>query len=662
MLDLALVTPLQEIDDALAGKEAASLIWEDDPASRQIADPRTPAFAQTAIDTLSHALSHAPGAMKRAFRTAAKSAAGLNVEPLQGLVEVIQNADDLDATEVRFASRDGDGGRHLLIVHDGKPVTCQHILAMVIPYFTTKEEETDQRGRFGIGLKTLGRIAAWMSIHSEPYHFSSDQVSLTRISAEPAIPDFYEPARDTMIVLRLKPNFDEATLKTWFDGWDDDGLIFLSTVHRFLWHGIGEGTLAGKSVTRGPWHTVEVVDAAEGTEEISAREVRSSDKTWSVYRARVRVKEGLHPANKARSETTQISLAALTGASTRGHLHIGFRTRVPVTTPISIDAQFDPSTAREGLVHDEWNTWLIERTGSVIADVARCMLTNAPRLAWQVVPVATEAIGNEEDAWLRGTFDAAFENCRATLATKGLVQVRGEYVPLSGIAYEAPQLTDLLTPQDVERLKPGARALPLTHRDPSGRWRDVLSGLRVAHEIGTALLLNGFHAALFTDKPPSWWVEAGAILTQSDAGEELFGVPLWLTVQSRAVACQKVSKSARRLVFGGEPSAFAERWDLLDRLHVGYGNSDRGKAAIGWLAQHAAFTAAPDAAEELEAFAERFAKEPVEIDDQGLREIRDRFDRLPDHAAEGLGRRVGAALRLDGLGKLCKSHRPVGMI
>lgn len=233
---------------------------------------------------------------------------------------MIQNADDLDATEVRFALRDGDEGRQLLIVHDGKPVTCQHVLAMVIPYFTTKEEEADQRGRFGIGLKTLGRLAPWMSIHSEPYHFRSDQVSMARMAAEPAIPHFYEPGRDTMIVLRLKPNFDETTLKTWFNAWDDDGLIFLSTVLRFLWHGIGEGPLGRKSVTPGPWQTMDVTDAAEGTEEISAREVRSGDKIWSVYRARVRVKEGLHPANKARSETTQISIAALTGATARGHL------------------------------------------------------------------------------------------------------------------------------------------------------------------------------------------------------------------------------------------------------------------------------------------------------------------------------------------------------
>lgn len=197
----------------------------------------------------------------------------------------------------------------------------------------------------------------------------------------------------------------------------------------------------------------------------------------------------------------------------------------------------------------------------------------------------------------------------------------------------------------------------MTHRDLSGRWRNVLSGLGVAHKISTTELLGGFGAALFADKPASWWVEAAAILTRYHASEELFGVPFWLTVQGRAVACQKVSEAARRLVFGGEPSPFAKRWNLLDHLHPAYGNYwGDGPTTIKWLSQHAAFTAAPSAAEELEAFAERFAKDPVEIDDQGLREIRDRFDYLLDRAAEGLGRRVGAALLLDGI--IYKANKP----
>jgi hypothetical protein len=62
------------------------------------------------------------------MRGAAAAAEDLNVEPFQGLTEVIQNADDLRAWEARFAFRDTDASRELLIVHNGQPVACQHVL------------------------------------------------------------------------------------------------------------------------------------------------------------------------------------------------------------------------------------------------------------------------------------------------------------------------------------------------------------------------------------------------------------------------------------------------------------------------------------------------------------------------------------------------------
>ena len=69
---------------------------------------------------------------------------------------------------------------------------------------------------------------------------------------------------------------------------------------------------------------------------------------------------------------------------------------------------------------------------------------------------------------------------------------------------------------------------------------------------------------------------------------------------------------------------------------------------MGWLSKHAAFKSHIDASVELGAFAERFAAEPIEIDDWDLRNLRDRFDELSDRNAEELGRKVGAALLLDG--------------
>jgi hypothetical protein len=274
--------------DRERGVEAAHLIWQDDAGIDAIVDPRTPAFANAVLDTMAGALATAPGAMKRAIRTAARSAERLNVEPFQGLIEVIQNADDLRAGEVRFALRDVEGHRQLLIVHDGKPVTCHHVLGMIIPYFTTKEHDPDQRGRFGIGLKTLARVASSMSIHSHPYHFSGNQETLHRSAEEGPIDGFYDPALDTMIVLHLKPVFDESALRAWFERWDDDGLIFLSSVRSFHWRAPGEGTVSRKSVMPGAWSVFADDGLDNGIDLIEQRDVSSEGKIWTVWKARAR--------------------------------------------------------------------------------------------------------------------------------------------------------------------------------------------------------------------------------------------------------------------------------------------------------------------------------------------------------------------------------------
>src|ERR1700722_8569990 len=162
-----LPSPIAAESDADMGALAARMIWDDQPGVDDLIDTRTPEFANAVVTGLASALASSPGALKKMMRGAAAAAAeDLNVEPFQGLTEVIQNADDLRASDVRFAFRDTDAGRELLIVHNGQPVACQNVLGMALPFVTTKANRTDQRGRFGIGLKTLKRIADDLAIHS----------------------------------------------------------------------------------------------------------------------------------------------------------------------------------------------------------------------------------------------------------------------------------------------------------------------------------------------------------------------------------------------------------------------------------------------------------------------------------------------------------------
>jgi hypothetical protein len=632
--------------NAELGAEAARRIW-DDEADEGIHDPRTPEFACAMVKTSVSILKTSSGLIKKMIDRAAAAAGDLAVAQFQGLIEAIQNADDVGATEVRFALREGRAGRQLLIVHNGQPITCHNVLPMALPFLTTKTERTDQRGRFGIGLKTLRRIATSIAIHSAPYHFSGDQLRFDWIEAEPGLPGFYDPAADTMLALDLHERFDEVELKNWFEAWQDDGLLFLASVGRFRWCDLNGQTIAERSLVFDPWRDAGISTLHEGALALRVREVRGPQVSWTVWRATLVVPTHLHPAHKARSETTDISLAIADG-NARPSLYIGFKTLIPVTLPFSLDAQFDPSPSRETIIEDPWNNWLIDRCAEVVGDIAARLLASDPIRAWALIPLGTEQVGKDNDHWVRGRFNAALETMRGVLAQSAAVTIRSGVVALSDLAYEDEVLGGFLTPSDIKTLAPEAQALSIEVRDSQERWRSVLDLLGVSRVIGTAEFLKGFDDGLFADKAPAWWVDAGARLTAAHPAKDLFDRAFLLADNQRALACQARDKTERPIVFGATLSSFAARWNLLDRLHAAYGDSDTGTAVLAWLTANAAFTSHVDAEADLAAFAEQFAAEPRAIRDEELRELRARFDSVSDRRAEKLGPKVGAALLLEG--------------
>jgi hypothetical protein len=394
-------------DGARRGMEAARLIWDDDPEIDAIIDPRTPVFARAMINSSVTILKSSRGLIKKMIQRAAAAAEDLAVAQFQGLVEVIQNADDVRATEVRFALREAESGRQLLIVHNGDPVTCHNVLGMALPFLTTKTERRDQRGRFGIGLKTLRRIASSIAIHSAPYHFSGDQLLFDWVEPEPGLPGFYAPATDTLLVLDVNEKFEVVELKNWFEEWQDDGLLFLACVDRFRWCDLNGVIVAERRLNFDAWSDAGYNRLYDDVIALKTRRVRGPTDSWTVWRGTLKVPEDLHPAHKARSGTTDLSVAIADGG-TRPTLYIGFKTLVPISLPFSLDAHFDPSTSREAVIENRWNNWLIDRFADLVTEVACGLLRLDPKRAWSLIPLAVERVGKDEDRWLPGRFAQAF--------------------------------------------------------------------------------------------------------------------------------------------------------------------------------------------------------------------------------------------------------------
>ncbi|MEY2243267.1 sacsin N-terminal ATP-binding-like domain-containing protein [Streptomyces sp. BF23-18] len=75
--------------------------------------------------------------------------------PAAGLSEIVQNADGLGANQVRIFVRDTE----LLVAHDGRPVRLTDVMTLAMSPLTSKDDDSDATGRFGIGFMTLRRLS-----------------------------------------------------------------------------------------------------------------------------------------------------------------------------------------------------------------------------------------------------------------------------------------------------------------------------------------------------------------------------------------------------------------------------------------------------------------------------------------------------------------------
>ncbi len=642
--NMTLLTDLTDTDLQASGEKAAWDIWNKVDGVSRIVDPRLAPYAAGVMSGFAAAAASTGALLREVIDNAGASAEGLNIDVFQGIVEVLQNADDLGARDVRIALVGEIGAQQLLIVHDGAPVTCHHVLPMVLPFLTTKANDADQKGRFGIGLKTLGRVADTVSVHSAPYHFMAAGLNISTVSPALAIPGFYEPGMDTMLRLDLVADFSRADLETWFEDWHEDGLLFLRSVRRFAWRDLTTGTESAKIVAPGDWATLPVQgDALTG---LDWRRVVGMTGAWTIYRATVRTTPDIPRAHKATGESTAISFA-LAGHDHPTGIFVGFRTRVPVSAPFSIDAQFDPSTAREGLIDNAWNRWLIARCSDGLLEIAKHLLDTAPDKAWPWIATPNEIVGTSTERWPREVFAESFGKVRAALSSDGTLRIDTKIAPISKLVFEDRTMEGLLDADDLLLLRPERIALPSPPRDAARRWREVLAAIEGPSCLDVSALAEGFTASVFDEKLIDWWVEAGARLTRHLPDAELFSLPCWRSDQGTAIACAKKGSQSPPMVIHEQLSSFARRWSLMERLSDAYAGSEAGESVIKWLLTQAESTSLADAVVDLKAFAQRFANDPQEVDDEDLRSIRDRFDLLTDRAAQPLGPAVGRALKLD---------------
>ena len=112
--------------DLLLGQRAAEAIFSGGlkaPYEQRM----SAAFARAAVTRLGELIGR-KGLVKEMVERAKQGAESLNVEAFHGIVEVVQNAEDQDATEVRLGLVREGRDEVLLLVHNGTPVVFHQLV------------------------------------------------------------------------------------------------------------------------------------------------------------------------------------------------------------------------------------------------------------------------------------------------------------------------------------------------------------------------------------------------------------------------------------------------------------------------------------------------------------------------------------------------------
>lgn len=192
----------------------------------RVYEPMDIPTAQAAVRRFGQLFEDLPGSIADALDAAQDSGELLSNDRLQGIAEVIQNADDVAATKVRLSVTPTD----LWLGHNGNPVRLRHVLGFATPWLSTKGGQTETTGRFGIGLMTLRALSDTIEVHCHPYHFGLGKPTITPVDLPAPPPGLDEPGWTTLRVPLGSHGVSPSELEEWLDHWEDSALLFLRQV------------------------------------------------------------------------------------------------------------------------------------------------------------------------------------------------------------------------------------------------------------------------------------------------------------------------------------------------------------------------------------------------------------------------------------------------
>lgn len=636
--------------DEERGREAARTLWRRGLAAGQVDDPLTTEFARAALAELEELQHGTAGVLREVLEGAQMSAEQLNVVSFHGLIEVVQNADDLRAAEVRVATRKTGKDSRLLIAHNGERVQLHHVIAMTLAFVSTKRNDPRAKGRFGIGLKTLGRLGESLTVHCAPYHFVIEGNQVRAAQPARAIRDFYiAGSTETLLDVRLREGFDADEFQAWFTSLGAESMLFLDTVRSLRLVAPGrKRALVHHRLAEIDAEEISLPGFSDPCRRTTLRAPRSS-RTWQRYEIQRKMPPRLQRRYKAREETTPIAVA-VPAQDESGQIYAGLPLGTATQLPFSLSAQFDIDVARRGIQHEELNSWFFSRLAELTSSVALHRLAHDPAEAWSAIPLKAEQ-AFPADPWLADRLAELVGAVQSRVRRAFRIEVAGDELRLKKLAYEAPPLEGLLRQEEIGGLRPGLTLLPRSARDRPGRWRTVLAEIGGATlvDVGESLRLLDWSDDDLGPRDVRWFIKLARAAIEAGLGSTLWSLRAVVAADGTRIVPPMADVEGELLLRSAQNDSLAFRLGLAHVIDPVYLSRWTDAAVVReWLEENEMLRDAPDPESTLRALASRDEDiEPLLIPDDELRLMRDAFATLEPAVQQELGPNVGRVITID---------------
>lgn len=640
--------------DATEAKQAAHEVADHEPETpwARIPMPVDARAAAASVAALAAELSNLPGSIRGTLRRATSNAAQLSDDRLQGLSELLQNADDEGADSAYFLVDDD----RLLFGHNGNDFTLPDVWGLAIPWLSVKTNQADKLGRFGIGLKTLQSLSDTLEGHNGDFHIHLGRSTIEPADDEPGWPNKPPSATTVFVVPFQHGTTTQDEVAEWLRSWGDAGLLFLRTLQSVKLLDRDGHEVAKLGIER---HGAEALNFAGG-EVIRTTVTADRDRSWLLYSRNATSPAG-HRAGKSHNDTTPVSVAFPVFEGDEGHVHVGLPVR-SVGLPFRFAGQFDPLANRRDLADSQWNLDLVGLVADLWLDATLDQFQMDASRAWAAVPLddayTSDALTAEQ---LNGAFvEQLMTRARLTFAER-LLLVGGDDAdhPLRDLAFETPDLTNILTDDDIRELADAVDVVVAANRSHDDRWRDVLTEL-AGLGAETPALVDAASAVqlLNSDGRTVEFVAdltAAVVAVATLEGDEDFDLEQDL-VTSRCLVLQdgrQVSPEEASDLGVLLPDDAAPLWSTLGigaHLHPNYSSRPGWKDVSGWL--HGIDTLRRTATDHdalgvLASSGRRGIELPEPLTDDQANALRAALESVDESLRPGLGAGIGQAIRLE---------------